>query len=369
MLAATAALALGVPAAGADAAAPAPAATALPALPQPNSHGLTLKSWWAVAGYGGRMADATFTTGAAFTPRGGTPWISPVQVPVTVRIHLPVGYGSDPARRYPVLYLLHGGGGDFQQWSRSDSGNVAATLAGTAFDGIVVMPEGGRAGWYSDWAGHTDGNFAPRWETFHVEQLLPWIDANFATVRDRSGRAIAGASMGGYGALRYGGRHPELFSAVGAFSGGTDLYQANAQKTIADSLWQAGAAIGWSGLLNPFFRVTGDTLYRMETVFGPQNGWPSVTPVSLALNDAYNGYDGKLALYAGGADGTGETDVHGWNRTLHENLDSRSTQHRYCTGPGEHSYQYWTGELKDFVALAYGTAPAQCPNGWGSPTR
>ncbi|WP_188275912.1 alpha/beta hydrolase family protein [Streptomyces sp. CBMA152] len=343
-------------------------ATDLPPLPQPNSHGLTLKSWTLVAGYGDRMADATFTTAAVFTPRGGTPWINPVQVPVKVRIYLPAGYRGDPARPYPVLYLLHGGGADFQQWSQSDSGNLAATLAGSAFDGIVVMPEGGRAGWYSDWAGATDGHFAPQWETFHIEQLLPWIDANFPTVRERSGRAIAGVSMGGYGALRYGGRHPELFSAVGAFSAGTDLYQAGAQKIIADSMWQVGASIGWTGLLNPWYRVGGDTLHRMETVFGPQSGWAAVTPVSLALHDAYNGYAGKLALYAGGANGTGETDIYGWNHTLHENLDSRGAQHRFCTGPGEHSYRYWTEDLKDFVSLVYGTPFAQCPNGWGSPT-
>ena len=97
--------------------------------------------------------------------------------------------------------------------------SVAGTLPG--FDGIVVMPAGGRAGWYSDWPGRTDGNFAPLWETFHVHQLVPWVDANFNTSGTRSGRAVAGLSMGGYGALRYAGRHPHLFSAVGAFSAGT----------------------------------------------------------------------------------------------------------------------------------------------------
>ncbi|WP_369381606.1 alpha/beta hydrolase [Streptomyces sp. cg36] len=377
-LAATAALTVGAPAAGAAASAwaatvPAGARTpgasaALPALPHPDSHGLTLVNWAPVAGSAGRMADATFTTGAVFAPRGGTPLISPVRVPVTVRIFLPADYRADAPVPYPVLYLLHGGGGDFRQWSQGGSGNLAATLAGSAFPGIAVMPEGGRAGWYSDWAGQTDGRFAPQWETFHIEQLLPWIDDNFLTVKDRSGRAVAGASMGGYGALRYAGRHPELFSAVGAFSGGTGVYQAGAQRTIADSMWQAGAAIGWTGLLNPWYRVSGDTLHRMETVFGPRAGWPSVNPVSLALTDAYREYAGKLALYAGGAGGAGETDIHGWNRSLHEDLDSRSTAHRYCTGSGEHDYRYWTEELKDFVALVYGATPSECPNGWGSPT-
>jgi S-formylglutathione hydrolase FrmB len=80
-----------------------------------------------------------------------------------------------------------------------------------------------QAGWYSDWKGETDGHFAPQWETYHITQLVPFIDANFNTIKNRSGRAIAGASMGGFGALKYAGRFPGVFSAVGSFSGGTDL--------------------------------------------------------------------------------------------------------------------------------------------------
>ncbi|WP_327303439.1 alpha/beta hydrolase-fold protein [Streptomyces sp. NBC_01298] len=255
-------------------AAPVGAASVLPSLPAPNAAGLTLRTWPVAAGQSERLGDASVTTAAVFAAHGGTPSIDPVQVPVRVRILLPEDYQRDPAHPYPVLYLLHGGSGDVEQWSKTDEGNVTAHLKDSAFKGIVVMPEGGKAGWYSDWPGHTDGFFAPQWETFHVRQLVPWTDANFNTVRAASGRAVAGVSMGGYGALRYAGRNPDLFSAVGAFSPGTDIYDPGAQSIIANSTWQAGASILWTGLFDGKFRVTGDTPYRMATVFGPPSTWP-----------------------------------------------------------------------------------------------
>ncbi|MFD7256980.1 alpha/beta hydrolase [Streptomyces sp. NPDC059874] len=366
LFAAAAALAVAVP--GAPAGAAGAGATALPSLPAPNAHGLTLRTWSPAAGQSERMGDAAVTTAAIFAPHGGTPSIDPVRVPVRVRILLPENYRRDPARPYPVLYLLHGGTGDVEQWSKTDEGNVTAALAGSAFPGIVVMPEGGKAGWYSDWPGHTDGFFAPQWETFHVEQLVPWIDANFNTVRAASGRAVAGVSMGGYGALRYAGRHPEVFSAVGAFSAGTDIHHPGAQNLIADSTWAVGASIVWTGLFDGKFRVTGDTPYRMATVFGPPSGWPALNPVNLALDGKYAPYSGRMALYAGGAGGAGETDIGLGAAALHQDLKDRGVAHRYCQGAGEHQWPYWVPELQDFVAFVYGTKPASCPNGWGAET-
>ncbi|MER5731328.1 alpha/beta hydrolase family protein [Streptomyces sp. NPDC002138] len=362
LLAGAAVLALAAPAA------PAGASTPLPSLPAPHASGLTLRSWSVAAGQSERMGDASFTTPAVFTPRGGPPSIDPAQVPVRVRILLPEGYQRDPAHPYPVLYLLHGGTGDVEQWSKTDQGNITAALRGSAFKGIVVMPEAGQAGWYSDWAGHTDGFFAPRWETFHVKQLLPWIDANFNTVRSASGRAVAGISMGGYGALRYAGRYPELFSAVGAFSAGTDIYQSAAQELIAQSTWTVGASVQWTGLLDGKYRVTGDTAYRMATVFGPPDTWPAQNPVNLALDGKYGTYSGRMALYAGGAGGTGETAIGTWNAALHQDLKDRAVTHRYCQGAGEHAWPFWGPELQDFLSYAYAGTPPACPNGWGPPT-
>ncbi|MFJ7204971.1 alpha/beta hydrolase [Streptomyces sp. NPDC098789] len=364
LLACAAALALAFVAAPAPA--PAAAGTALPSLPAPNASGLTLRSWSVATGQSERMGEASFTTPALFAAHGGPPTTG--RVPVRVRILLPEGYRRDPAHPYPVLYLLHGGTGDVEQWSKTDQGNITAAVRGSAFQGIVVMPEAGQAGWYSDWPGHTDGFFAPQWETFHVKQLLPWIDANFNTVGSASGRAVAGASMGGYGALRYAGRYPELFSAVGAFSGGTDIYPSAAQDLIAQSTWTVGASIQWTGLLDGKYRVTGDTPYRMATVFGAPDTWPGQNPANLALDGKYAAYSGRMALYAGGADGAGEVEIGAWNAALHQDLADRSVTHRYCRGAGEHAWPFWGPELQDFLSYAYGpAAPTTCPNGWGPP--
>ncbi|HLT70763.1 MAG TPA: alpha/beta hydrolase family protein [Acidimicrobiales bacterium] len=341
-----------------------PAGAAPPTLPAPNSHGLTVVSGPTAVPGKPNQYDITVRTAAVFTPRGTPTTPSDVSVPVKVRVLLPAGYDPDRAQPYDVLYLLHGGGGTYADWSTW--GDVAGNLPG--FDGIVVMPEGGRAGWYSDWPGRTDGNFAPLWETFHVHQLVPWVDANFNTSGTRSGRAVAGLSMGGYGALRYAGRHPHLFSAVGAFSAGTDINPPGARKIISDSMWQAGAAIELTGLLDGHFRVNppwfsgiDPVQYRLEAIFGPPSGWPSINPMDLA--PAYDAYDGRMAVYAGGLAGSGgETDIGTWNLAFHQRLEQAGVEHRWCGGQGSHDWTWWRRHLRDFVAFAFGTTPSSCPN-------
>lgn len=344
------------------------AAACAPTLPNPNSHGITLTRWDEVdpdvpaSEY--RLLDATMTTAAIYQP-GPAPTIDPVTVPVKVRILLPPDYSAtgDP---YDVLYLLHGGGEGYDSWSNGS--DIVDLVSGSDFDGIVVMPEAGRSGWYSNWAGLTDGQFAPQWETFHIDQLVPWIDDNFNTAGDRSGRAVAGLSMGGLGALMYAGRHPDVFSAVGSFSGGTDLNQASAQLIVAGSLVWFGAAIGGPNAQAPAdYRVSGDIPHLLETVFGPSATWSERNPLDLA--SAFNAYDTRFGLYSGRNDPAvdGEGNIGIWNDAFHAELTAQGVDHRYCAGLGTHSWPYWQQDLTDFLAHIYGTTPATCPNGWGDP--
>lgn len=130
------------------------------------------------------------------------------------RLLLPAGFERSPNRRYPVLYLLHGANGDYRRWT--DVVDTAAITA--AYDLIVVMPDGGSAGFYSDWYNGGDGG-PPAWETYHVVELRRVLEERFRA----DGRyAIAGQSMGGFGALSYASRHPDMFSVVAAFSGAVD---------------------------------------------------------------------------------------------------------------------------------------------------
>ena len=149
-----------------------------------------------------------------------------------VRVLLPSGYDPANPRRYPVLYLLHGGSNPANPATSADwseKGGVVETTANS--DLIVVMPDGGNGGWYTDWA--FPGSAGPlNWQTFHMDQMVPFIDENFRTIADKRGRAIAGLSMGGYGALRYAARYPENFAFVASFSGALNMLNPQQQRVI-----------------------------------------------------------------------------------------------------------------------------------------
>jgi S-formylglutathione hydrolase FrmB len=148
------------------------------------------------------------------------PLPSGVYVPdSTVRVLLPAGYAEHPTTRYPVLYLLHGAGDTYATWTQNT--DVEAFTADLPL--IIVMPDGGHngdppnpAGWYSDWK---DGS--RQWETFHIDVLIPYIEASYRTL-GAGHRAVAGLSMGGFGAMSYAARHPGLFRAAASFSGAVD---------------------------------------------------------------------------------------------------------------------------------------------------
>ena len=132
-----------------------------------------------------------------------------------VNVLLPDGY--DTSRRYPVLFLLHDGGENYSTFDTKY--DIRNHTAGRSL--IVVMPDGGAAGWYCD---PESSNVGPRnWETFHIKEFIPRVDATFATTGQPSGRAISGFSMGGFGALKYAAKHPELFGSVSSHSGPADL--------------------------------------------------------------------------------------------------------------------------------------------------
>ena len=121
---------------------------------------------------------------------------------------------DETRRRYPVLYLLHGGIQTSDSWIlHSDLIDFTAGLPDSE-QAIVVMPDGGLWGAWTDWA---DGSGA--WETFVIETVLPYVEANYRTIADRSHRAVAGLSGGGLGAGLFATRHPDLFGMMGSFSG------------------------------------------------------------------------------------------------------------------------------------------------------
>ena len=134
-----------------------------------------------------------------------------------VIVYLPPSYAKDATRRYPVLYALHGYSISNERWTTEI--HTPQTIEGAFATGtremIVVIPNAQtlhNGSMYSNSA--TTGN----WEDFIAHDLVAYIDAHYRTVPDRRSRGLAGHSMGGYGTVRIGMRHPDVFSAFYAMS-------------------------------------------------------------------------------------------------------------------------------------------------------
>jgi S-formylglutathione hydrolase FrmB len=246
-----------------------------------------------------------------------------------VSVLLPAGYKA--GARYPVLYLLHGAGDDDRAWSDAGHGDAEAITAGLR--AIVVMPDAGKnadAGWYSDWV---DG---PRWEGFHTGELVPFVDCYYPTLPDRARRAVAGLSMGGFGALSYAGRHPDLFGFAATFSGAVDT------------------ADGGPGEAASFRLLHGSLGTPDDRVWGPYSDdeviWRAHNPTDLVANLRAT----ELVLRTGSgvplpgdnpAEAFAEAGVHPMNVLLHAKLTQAGIGHEFVDGPGVHSWRYWRADL------------------------
>jgi S-formylglutathione hydrolase FrmB len=134
---------------------------------------------------------------------------------------LPKDYETNKIARFPVIYLLHGGGGNYQTYLTRP--NLIEMFQ--QHQVIVVTVEGG-VSFYTDSA--TVPN--DKYESYIVQELIPEVDKNFRTVAGRNGRAVAGISMGGYGAMKFGIKYPQLFALACSWSGG--VIDASWLKTI-----------------------------------------------------------------------------------------------------------------------------------------
>lgn len=310
-----------------------------PPPPPPSPNVLGLASGWGITVHGSRWitsrtAEVDISTGAVAT--------NAVNGPHRIRITLPGNYYSSGGTRFPVLYLLHGGaGGNSAQWT---TGGGAAEYITRDRPLITVMPDGGKVGWYTDWLNMSAGSQA--WEHFHLYQLIPWVDANFRTIARREGRAIAGLSMGGFGAIHYAQQRPDLFIYAGSFSGALDLENQGIRAVITEQTMQNGFPVdgpfGWP-------------------VIGLDGAWIANNPLRRA--DRLRGM--HIALYAG--DGIHDADVLertvGWSTyQMHLSLNAAGVPHFYWMygrpGPGTpwncdggHNFGCWNKALEHMVPM------------------
>jgi len=135
-----------------------------------------------------------------------------------VFVYLPPNYATSPNRRYPVVYFLHGYAAHAETYWKSLSVPAAADAAiadGSAHEMILVLPD---AFTVYDGSMFSNSPTTGDWETFIAKDLIAYIDGHYRTIADRNARGLAGHSMGGYGTVRIGMKHPEAFSALYAMS-------------------------------------------------------------------------------------------------------------------------------------------------------
>lgn len=158
-----------------------------------------------------------------------------------VSVYLPPSYATSPNKRYPVLYLLHGIVDTDRNWTRQKKAwrNIQSVMnrgiaRGWFGEMIVVMPNQRTKG-FGSW--YVNSAATGKWEDFTVKELVSSIDSRYRTLAKPESRGIGGHSMGGYGAISLGMKHPEVFSVVYGMS---------------------PAILGWGGdltLQNPAFRA------------------------------------------------------------------------------------------------------------------
>ncbi|MDQ1474069.1 MAG: hypothetical protein QOJ99_5549 [Bryobacterales bacterium] len=272
-----------------------------------------------------------------------------------VVVYLPPGYRSSGARRYPVVYLLHGYTDSEERWfgfvkhfiSVPDAADKA--LASGGKETIIVMPNA-----YTRFQGsmYSTSVTTGDWETYVATELVAFIDGHYRTLATRDSRGLAGHSMGGYGTMRIGMKHPEVFSAIYALSPCCMIPnmsgQGRAGVTAAESIHtqeefekadfgtkaQFASAAAWSpNPKNPPFFLdlpTKDGQPQPQIIAK----WAANAP--LAMVDMYIGNLKRLKAIAFDA-GDKDTGIAATVKTLDAMLNQYGLPHQFEIYPGTHT--------------------------------
>ena len=203
----------------------------------------------------------------------------------------------------PVVYLLHGYGGNAKTWlsMKPELKDIADR------DGLIFVCPDGKNSWY--WDSPKDPSY--RYETFVSSELIKYIDSEYPTVKDRSGRAITGLSMGGHGAMWLSFRHKDVFGAAGSTSGGVDI--------------------------RPF-----PNNWEMSKQLGSESDNQEVWNRHTAITQIDRIKNGELAIIfdCGYSDFFFEV-----NNDFHKKLLKYKIDHDFLVRPGSHNGEYWKNSI------------------------
>lgn len=210
--------------------------------------------------------------------------------------------------RYPVIYLLHGYGGNHQVWLNTTKPELPAIA--DKENVIFVCPDG-RNSWYFD----SPKDKASSYLTFVTKELIRYIDNHYSTVASREGRAITGFSMGGHGAL-WCALNSKMYCAAGSMSGGVDIVP---------------YPNGW----------------EIKKVLGVQKENPEIWKNSSVINNVAK-LKGIELIVDCGIDDFFYKD----NLRFHKKLVGNGIPHDFISRPGKHTHKYWGNSL-DYQILFF----------------
>lgn len=211
---------------------------------------------------------------------------------------------------FPVLYLLHGLSDNHTAWTRRTS--IERYVQDLPL--IVVMPNGER-GWYTDAAHMPFANF----ESLIIDDIVGFVDSTFQTIPSREGRAIAGISMGGYGAFKLALKHQDMFCAAASLSGVMLI-----QERINPS---------------PERAVEMELIYGDNPLGGPDD-------IIKLVDESDKDKIPALWMNCGTDDFLVEH-----NRWMDNHLNELGISHTYSEAPGAHSWDYWDGVIQDAIGF------------------
>lgn len=236
---------------------------------------------------------------------------------ISYRIILPAAYEKFEKERFPVIYLLHGRGGNYKDWSNLTKINQYSF----PYDFIIVMPDGGKESWYADNVNVPNDKY----ESYFIRELVPEIDAKYRTIPKRESRIIAGLSMGGYGAVKFGLKYPEKFILAGSFSGAMDSVVKTQNykhliKSVADVFGEINSQARKD---NDIFRIINEASEQKLKEFP------------------------FIFLVCGMEDHQFQS-----NRDFSAILIEKKILHEYRQMPGLHNWAFWDSEVQEFLRIA-----------------
>ncbi len=244
-----------------------------------------------------------------------------IEKPVTVTI--PDGYQE--SKKYNVIYVLHGYSGNHSDWTKlTDIEKLA-----DQYDVIIVNPDGNYGSWYLD----SDIDKSSQYETYIAEDLVNYIDSTYSTNRSKSGRAITGLSMGGFGALHIAINNQARFAAVSGISAGVDVRPFSAEFDLTKVLGSFSENKGkWDNIaiINNLHKIAaGNTAWKK----GADN---LAIMLDIGVDDFFIEQ----------------------NRALHQAMLDLRIRHDYIERPGIHDWHYWNKVIAyQFLFLTSHMAP------------